>query len=351
MTDPTQFSDIERDPTHLAAAEWYVRLQSSEVSIEDTLAWQRWLNESPANSQAFARIEEVSHVLRTVPVPSAVSARRLARDRYDASVPLKDWEEAHVPRHSWTAASLAASCAILALIISFWRTSSPNAFTTAIGENRNVVLSDGSIIALGGDTRLEVALSEKVRAVELARGEALFMVAKDAARPFKVRAGDATIVAVGTAFNVRRGSDHAIVSVADGRVLVEPVAHFLPVFVMHEFMPKLRPVHLGAGEQTTAGSAGIDEPTRVQDLAAITAWQTGRLAFRLRPLRDVLEDVNRYAPKRIVLEGDDVGALMITGTVERANIAGWVKSLERAFDLRATEEPDRIVIRRRQSAP
>jgi ferric-dicitrate binding protein FerR (iron transport regulator) len=195
MTNPTQFSDIERDPTHLAAAEWYVRLHSSEVSIEETLAWQRWLNESPANSQAFARIEEVSHVLRAVPVPPAVSARRLARDRYDASVPLKDWEEAHAPRHGWTAGSLAASCAILALIISFWRTSS------------------------------------------------------------------------------------------------------------------------------------------------------------LRPLRDVLEDVNRYAPKRIVLEGDDVGALMITGTVERANIAGWVKSLERAFDLWATEEPDRIVIRSRQSAP
>jgi ferric-dicitrate binding protein FerR (iron transport regulator) len=61
----------------------------------------------------------------------------------------------------------------------------------------------------------------------------------------------------------------------------------------------------------------------------------------------VLEDVNRYARKPIVLEGDNVGALMITGTVERENIAGWVASLERAFDLRATEEPDRIVIRMR----
>lgn len=102
MTDPTQFSDIERDPTHLAAAEWYVRLHSSAVSIEDTLAWQRWLNESPANPLAFARIEEVSHVLRTVPAPSTVPARRFARDRYDASVPLKDWKDARAPRRIWT---------------------------------------------------------------------------------------------------------------------------------------------------------------------------------------------------------------------------------------------------------
>ena len=348
MTNSTRFSDIERDPTHLAAAEWYVRLHGSEVSIEDTLEWQRWLSESPANSHAFARIEEVSHALRALSAPSKVSAHRLARDRYDASVPIKDWKETHAPRRIWTAVlALAASCAVLALTVAFWKTTSPKAFATAVGENRNVTLSDGSVIALGGDTRVEVALSEKVRAVELVRGEALFRVAKDARRPFKVRTGDATIVAVGTAFNVRRGSDHAIVSVADGRVLVEPVAHFLPVFVMHEFMPKLRPVHLDAGEQTTTGIAGIDEPTKVQDPAAITAWQTGRLAFRLRPLRYVLEDVNRYAPKRIVLEGDNVGALMITGTVERANIAGWVRSLERAFDLRATEEPDRIVIRAR----
>jgi ferric-dicitrate binding protein FerR (iron transport regulator) len=61
----------------------------------------------------------------------------------------------------------------------------------------------------------------------------------------------------------------------------------------------------------------------------------------------VLEDVNRYAPKPIVLQGDALGALVITGTVERANIAGWVGSLERAFDLQATEEADRIVIRPR----
>ena len=140
MTDPRQFSiDIERDPIHLAAAEWYVRLHSGEVSIEDTLAWQRWLNESPANSHAFARIEEVAHVLRAVPAPSTVSARRFARDRYDASVPLKDWEEPHTPRRIWKAVAAAASLAILALAISFWRPSATDTFTTAVGENRTVV--------------------------------------------------------------------------------------------------------------------------------------------------------------------------------------------------------------------
>jgi len=54
-------------------------------------------------------------------------------------------------------------------------------------------------------------------------------------------------------------------------------------------------------------------------------------------------------PRRIVdvLEGESLGGLVITGTVERENIGGWVKSLERAFDLQATEEADQIILRAR----
>ena len=72
--------DIEQDPIHLAAADWIVRLQSTEVSLEETLAWQAWLHESPLNAQAFARIEEISDVMRHVAAPPAASLRELARD-------------------------------------------------------------------------------------------------------------------------------------------------------------------------------------------------------------------------------------------------------------------------------
>ena len=348
MTEPMPIpADIERDPTHLAAAEWFVRLQNSAMSLEDTLAWQGWLNESPANARAFARIEEVSQALRSVPLPSAVPAHQFASDRYDASVPLKEWQPPRTSHWPWITIALAAVCAGVVFSTVFWKAPAPVTFRTAVGENRPLTLKDGSTIALGGDTWIEVVLSKAARTVELKKGEALFRVAKDATRPFAVRAGDATVVAIGTAFNVQRESDRAIVSVTEGRVLVEPAGDFLPVAVLQEFKPKLRTVRLDAGQQTTAGSAGIEEPSKVEDPAAATAWQTGRLAFHLQPLRYVLEDVNRYASKPIVLEGNSLGALLITGTVDREHIAGWVGSLERAFDLEATEEADRIVIRAR----
>ena len=339
-------ADIEHDPAHLAAADWLIRLHAKDLSLEDTLAWQAWLSESPENARAFARLEEVSQVLRLLPAPPGPSAEELACDRYDGSVPLRDWR----PRRAklrWVTLALAAVAAGMAFTIVFWKSPATDTFSTAVGETLNVTLSEGSTIALGGATQIEVDLSKKARVVELKKGEALFTVAKDPGRPFKVHVGDAMIVAVGTAFNVQRDSDRAVVSVTEGRVLVEPAAHLLPVSVLQSFAPKLRPVRLDAGQQTTTDSAGIEEPTVVEDPAAATSWQTGRLAFRLQPLHYVLEDVNRYAAKPIVLEGEALGALQITGTVERENIAGWVGSLERAFDLRATEEPDRIVIRSR----
>lgn len=351
MSNPSTavVTDIERDPAYLAAAEWFLRLQGMDVTLDDTLAWQAWLNESPRNAQAFARLEETAQVLRGVPTQLPVSAWELERDRYDGSIPLKEWNEPRsAPRRPWLGLGVTAVMAGVALVLlTFWQRPPSSIFTTTIGENRNITLADGSTVALGGDTRIEVALSAGMRAIELLEGEALFRVAKDPLRPFKVRVGDATIVALGTAFDVQRDSDRAIVAVTEGRVLVEPIAHFLPVSVLQGFRPKLRAVRLDAGQQTVAGRAGIEDPTEVEDAAAATAWQTGRLAFRLQPLRYVLEDVNRYARKPIVLDGPGLGSLVITGTVERDNIPGWVSSLERAFDLAASEESDRIVIRAR----
>jgi transmembrane sensor len=346
MTNSNDKADIEDDPVHQAAADWLLRLQSKDLSIEVTLQWQAWMGETPANARAFARLEEVSLALRALPAPAIPTTGELARDRYDASVPLRDWH----PRRSrwpWITVALAALVAGFAFTLLLWRKPAPDVFSTAVGETLSVTLSEGSTIALGGDTRIEVELSKTGRNIELEKGEALFTVAKDAKRPFKVHVGDATIVAVGTAFNVQRNSDRIVVSVTEGRVLVEPTVHLLPVAVLQSLEPKLRTIRLDAGQQTITGSTGIQEPTKVEDPAAAVSWQTGRLAFRLQPLHYVLEDVNRYAAKPIVLENDSLGALQITGTVERDNIAGWIGSLERAFDLRATEEPDRIVIRSR----
>jgi transmembrane sensor len=104
---------------------------------------------------------------------------------------------------------------------------------------------------------------------------------------------------------------------------------------------------VSAGEQTTAADAGIEAAVRSPDPAAATSWQTGRLAFRLEPLRYVLEDVNRYATKPIVAGDEEVASLRITGTVAGDNVEGWIASLQSVFGIQAVEERDRVVLRRK----
>jgi transmembrane sensor len=333
--------NVERDPVYMAAADWFARLREPDVSVEEMLAWQEWMGERDSHAQAFAQVEQVSAILQKARRPVLAPLSQEAADRYDASVPLSEWRE---PRRRFQYA-IAASI-VLASIAVGWvalRQESGELLRTATGENRTVVLADGSKIVLGGNTEVETLFDEKRRDLELRRGEAFFTVAKDPSRPFKVTAGDATVTAVGTEFNVRRGSDRTVVAVVEGRVIVEQTAAPLPL--LGGSKGKHAPVSMIAGEETRVSAEGVAAPAPSPDPSAATAWQSGRLAFQMETLRHVLEDVNRYAPKPIVVEDDAVGDLRITATVIGGNVDGLISSMEQAFGLTAIDEVDRIVLR------
>ena len=348
-------ADPERDPVYLEAADWGGKLASSNVSSEETLAWQRWMKADARHSAAFNRLDEISRALRVMVPPPRPSRWALERDSYDGSIPLSEWRNRRRGlRHVLQTRGklVAAAVLLVALAGTTWmvfasadRPVRRQVLATAIGEHHRIDLSDGSVVILGGRSRLEWAFTQGERSLELTQGEALFTVAPDATRPFRVRAGSATIVALGTAFNIRRSGDQTVVAVTDGRVVVEPAPQLLPRALLREIKPNFRPVRVDAGEQTTTGRAGIESPRRLQDVGAVTSWQTGRLSFRLQPLRYVLEDVNRYAGKPIRAADEHIGSIVISGTVMEDNVGAWVESLERAFGLVAVEEADAIVLK------
>jgi transmembrane sensor len=88
-----------------------------------------------------------------------------------------------------------------------------------------VRLPDGSRVVLEplARARYRASFFRPPRMVEL-EGEARFLVRPDAAHPFEVHAGDATITAVGTIFTVRANpwEPTVRVSVEEGTVLVAP---------------------------------------------------------------------------------------------------------------------------------
>jgi len=90
-----------------------------------------------------------------------------------------------------------------------------------VGEQRSIALADGSIIDLNARSRIRVRLSKDERDVELLQGQALFHVAKDNSRPFVVRSDTTVVRAVGTEFDVYRKKNGTVITVLEGRVVVE----------------------------------------------------------------------------------------------------------------------------------
>jgi transmembrane sensor len=349
MRDDEMSDQRSTDRIASEAADWVARLQSPDVSKGEVALFEEWRDRDDRHAQAFGRCLLTSYLTSKVTSQFVADEIEFVKQSSDARIPARKVRSLYNRHRTFAlAASVAFSVSLcLGLLYVAGVRYEPLAsieqgdavwlvFATSIGENRTIVLADSSRVTLGGQTRMEVALTNRSRTVRLSRGEAYFEVAKDSERKFLVQAGSATITAVGTAFNVLQYSERAVVTVTEGRVLVEPEAHLLGNLWQ-------RGVRLNAGEQSTVGNAGIGDAVVIADLASILSWRSGRLSFRQRPLRDAVLDVNRYTPKPLVL-APSIGDITVTGTVSPSNIGGWIRSLERAFGLKAIEAPDRITL-------
>lgn len=194
------------------------------------------------------------------------------------------------------------------------------AYSTRIGEMAEFALPDGSSIALNTGSEVRVDFSTGMRELILVRGEAMFTVAKDADRPFTVSSGRYRVVALGTVFAVRRTGEEAQVTLIEGRVRVE------------RDDPSSPPVSakLVAGEQLRILANRSFTISRAE-VARATSWRDGRLVFDQTPLREVLEEFNRYSNEKHVLRDEGLGDFLVNGTFRIKSSEHFAATLEAGF--------------------
>src|SRR5690606_26243437 len=125
-------------------------------------------------------------------------------------------------------------------------------------------------------------------------------VAGDAARPFVVVSGGGEARAVGTVYSVRRRGAASDVIVIEGGVEVRSGGEA---------------VRLGAGQRIAYGG-DILGAVRTADSEAATAWTRGKLIFNRRPLAEVAAELERYQAGKVIVLGDGLGRLEVTGVFE-----------------------------------
>ncbi|MGE6694810.1 MULTISPECIES: FecR family protein [Sphingobium] len=186
------------------------------------------------------------------------------------------------------------------------------AFDTAIGERRAVALADGSLVRLNTDTRIDVRLAERSRRIVLDRGEALFSVAHDAARPFTVKADKVLITATGTRFDVRHTEGFTSVTLIEGGVDVQGADGGT--------------IRLMAGQQWRWSEGTRPVVVPIDGKRAI-AWTQGRIIFDATPLREAVAEINRYTDRPIRLDAAAFAKQPISGSFEAGDTASFVAAV------------------------
>jgi transmembrane sensor len=218
------------------------------------------------------------------------------------------------------------------------RSDSPRSYETKTGEQTHLQLQDGTSVFLGAQSAVSATFTRSRRSVILGRGEALFEVAHDSARPFVVIAGNGSITAVGTTFDVRRDADRVVVTVTEGTVSVAPQAESVTELGAQPTLhsgpaPHAQVTH---GQRIAYDENGAVSAVEHTDAAAATAWREGYLQFYGEPLRYVIQAVNRYSKRQIAVDAV-AGDLLYTGNVVPTRIDAWVLGLERIFPVKTVE--------------
>lgn len=291
------------DPLILGeAADWMVQLQSGSATDEDRRAIAQWQGRSAQHAQAWQRAQAVLGDFNSVPASIAGDTlKRIGRKKSLGR------------RQALGLLLLAGPATWLA-----WQQKPWQAWTadqhTAIGEQRDLTLPDGTRLLINTASSLNIAFTDQVRRIDLLQGEVMITTAKDPApthRAFVVQTRHGTARALGTHFSVRVGEHSSRVAVLEGAVEMLPAR-------------ASRGLILKAGEQSAFGSDSVAAVAPL-DSSALT-WENGMLLAQHMRLADLLDELGRY--RRGVLRC-------------HASVAGL--SVSGAFPLRDTDASLRLL--------
>lgn len=297
------------------AAEWFLRLHAHDLNVAERFAYLQWLKSSPTHIGETLQM----FILYSVLYPMKKQLFFTNEDDVTNVIELQSRDAAAAPtrtRTSWHVRSLAAVVALGLVLVAgtmATRTWLASTIETQASEWRSLTLIDGSFVSVGPRTELRDRFGERQRLLSLARGEALFQVAKDPSRPFIVEAGLAVVRATGTRFAVARDERNVVVTVEEGRVLVTDGGG------------RAGAVALTAAEQVTISGAWPPVVEHV-NIARELAWSNRHLEFEDDTIAAAAEEFNRRNRVQIVVD-PSLGSRQVRGRFQADDPASFADSI------------------------
>jgi transmembrane sensor len=309
------------------ALDWIVRLKVGEPTLADLEALQRWRDETPLHEEAF---REAARLWRLI----GVAARELRETRAAEGTSAAFWSPSPTRRMFLAAAAASSVAGYYALVrppLDLWPSFRELAadYRTGKGERKTVVLAPEISLELSTLTSVAVDAAPDALRIELIAGQAAVSVDLPQPRsPLVVLAAGGRITAKGAHFDARCIGGSVSVIGLEGSVSVERDG---------------RSVRVVKGEQVSYSAKGIASPTPFDSRRA-AAWRDGLLVFRETPLAQVIDEVNRYRPGKIIIANAELGRRVVDGVFRVERLDMLVTQMERLFGVRATKLPGGVVL-------
>jgi len=273
------------------AAQWFALFADGEINNQEQHDFKLWL-QSKNNQQAWHFVDGVSqqfanirhsehHNVALNALGSPEQARQSRRNSLKllSLLPLSALVTWAGYQHTPFGSALQASFAGYV-----------NDYATDIGQIDHINLADNSQISLNTASAINVHYDNKLRLIDLVRGEILIDTAKDR-RDFEVNTSVARLRALGTRFSVRQFNDNKVqLSVFDGRVAIYRAKN------EQEHIPT--PDLISTQYIVAAGEKVIISNENIQTLAPANtkqiSWQQGLLFAEEITLAKFIEQLGRY---------------------------------------------------------
>ena len=314
--DTTNTHETERQ-----AQAWLVHLTSGTATREDGEAFRRWCLSSEQHAEAFARTRQMWHDLGP-----AIARRQEAASRGGRPVPR---HAIRMSRRAFLGTAITASVAALVVVRYGFdlggQGSAGTTLRTAVGEQKHVDVTQG--VALEMNTATDIGLrssGDTVTGFRLRSGEAVVRIDPVHTAPFVVELEDARVLSgPGASFAVRCVEGMSTVTCLEGQAVLARAATKTLV----------KPA-----QQLAFDAGGLGTVVAVNPDTAL-AWRHRVLIYDNQPLADVVTDINRYRPGRIVITDRALGERRVHARFTLDQMADVASLIEDAYGAHATHLP------------
>ncbi|NIF86071.1 DUF4880 domain-containing protein [Comamonas sp. Tr-654] len=310
------------------AWQWLRLLHSGVASHEDAESFRQWVRSSPVHQRAYEEARDRWNALKQ-PVSQLLQSQPTLVSDHQRAVR----QRAHGRRVFLGAGVASMAVAVVGVNYSplgLWPTASDLSadYRTTAGEQRTVAVNERVQLTLNTRTTISQQTDgDETIGLHLLHGE-LALEVQPGVRPFAVKAG------VGRALTE---SGQLEVSLWGKKVCVTCLAG--QVQLSHPAGSRVLKAH----QQAVYDSAAVSGILGV-DAAAVSSWRRGMLVFKHIRLAEVLEEINRYRPGRVVLINAAVREKYVTGNFAVASLDLALIQLQHTFSLHARSLPGGLVL-------